>query len=112
MKRHRDISCISFLNNGFIYFLINIYLNLLQTALKYLKNTEANINNVLVMTEDFNIRDNSWDPSFSHHFIHCNFLTDIVDSISLYISKSTNQVPTRYLNNQNDSNSVIDLMFL
>ena len=64
------------------------------------------------MIKDFNIRNNSQDPSFSHHFIHCNLLTDIVDSISLYISKSTNQVPTRYLDNQNDSNSVIDLMFL
>jgi len=56
---HRDISCVSFFNNGSTYFLINIYSNSSQTALKYLKNTKANINNILVMAEDFNIRDNS-----------------------------------------------------
>jgi len=39
-------------------------------------------------------------------------LTDIADSISLYISKSTNQVSTRYLDNQNNSNLVINLIFL
>ena len=37
---HRDISCISFFNNGFIYFLINIYSDSSQMALKYLKSTE------------------------------------------------------------------------
>ena len=109
---HRDISCVSFFNNCSIYFLINIYLDSSQTALKYFKDTEANINNILVMTEDFNIRDNSWDPSFPHHSIHCNLLTDIADSMSLCIFKSTNQVPTRYSDNQNNLNSVIDLMFL
>ena len=31
--------------------------------LKYLKDTEVNINNILIMTEDFNIRDCLWDPS-------------------------------------------------
>ena len=38
---------------------INMYSDLSQSALKYLKNTEANINNVLIMTGDFNIRDSS-----------------------------------------------------
>ena len=37
---HRDISCISFFNNGSIYFLINIYSSSSQIALKYLKDTE------------------------------------------------------------------------
>jgi len=36
---------------------MKIYLDSSQSALKYLKNTEANINNFLVMTDDFNIRD-------------------------------------------------------
>jgi len=95
-----------------IYFLINVYSDLSQIALKYSKDTEANINNILVMVGDFHIRDNSWNPSFSHHSIHHNLLTDIADSMSLCISKSTNQVPTRYSDNQNDSNLVINLMFL
>ena len=54
-----DISCFSFFNNGSIYFLINVYSDSSQTALKYLKNIEANINNILIMVGDFNIRDNS-----------------------------------------------------
>ena len=89
---HRDILCISFFNCGSIFYLINVYSNLLQTALKYLKNTEANINNILVITGDFNIRDSIWDPNFPHHFIYSNLLIDIVDSMNLYLSSPTNQL--------------------
>jgi len=39
--------------------MIDVYSDTNQTALKYLKNTEANIHNVLVMAGDFNIRDSS-----------------------------------------------------
>ncbi len=46
----------SFINNHVYYFIINIYSDSSHSALKYLKDTEANINNVLVMTGDFNIR--------------------------------------------------------
>ena len=52
---YRDISYISFFNNSSIYFLVNIYSDSSQSALNYLKDTEANISNVLVMTRDFNI---------------------------------------------------------
>ena len=41
---------------------MNIYSDSSQMALKYLKDTKANINNALIMTSDFNIRDNIWDP--------------------------------------------------
>ena len=87
---HRDISCVSFFNSRSIYFLVNIYSDSLQIALKYLKDTEASINNILVITGDFNIRNNSWDSSFPHHSIHSNLLINIADSMNLYISKSTN----------------------
>jgi len=54
---YKDILCISFFNQESIFFLINIYSNLSQLALKYLKDTEVNISNILIMTGDFNIRD-------------------------------------------------------
>jgi len=54
---HRDISCISFFNQGFIFFLINIYSDSSQSVLKYLKNTEVNIHNIIIMMGNFNIRD-------------------------------------------------------
>lgn len=54
---YRDILLISFFNKNNIFFLINIYSDSLQLALKYLKNTEVNIHNVLIMTGNFNIRD-------------------------------------------------------
>ena len=109
---YRDISCISLLNSNYIYFLVNIYSDSSQTALKYLKNTEANINNILVVARNFNIRDNSWDSSFLYHSIYCNLLTNITDSMNLCVSKSTNQVSTRYSDNQSNSDLVINLMFL
>ena len=37
---------------------LNIYLDDNQNTLKYLKNTRVNLNNILIITEDFNIRDN------------------------------------------------------
>jgi len=47
-------------------FLINIYLDDHQSILKYLKNIKVNLNNVLIMIKDFNIRDNDLDPVYLH----------------------------------------------
>jgi len=54
---HRNILLISFLNDYVCYYIMNIYSNSSYIALKYLKNTEVNIDNILVMTGNFNIRD-------------------------------------------------------
>ena len=109
---HRDISCVSFFNCSLVYFLINVYSDSSQSALKYLKNTEVNIGNTLIMTGDFNIRDNIWNLNFPHHSIHSNILFEVTDSLHLELSRPTKQVLTRYSDNQYDSNSVINLMFL
>ena len=85
---HRDIFLISFFNCSSIYSLINIYLDSSQIALKYLKDIEANINNDLIMMDNFNIRDSSWDPLFPNHSIHSNILTDIADTLNLCISST------------------------
>ena len=61
------------------------------------------------MARDFNIRNSSWNPSFSYYSIHCNLFNDITNSMDLCMSKATNHIPTRYLDNQNDLNSVINL---
>ena len=53
---HIDILLISFTSNHSQYFILNIYSDSSHSALKYLKDIEVNINNVLVMTGDFNIR--------------------------------------------------------
>ena len=85
---HRDILCIFFFNCGSIYFMINICSDSSQIALKYFKNTKANINNVLIMIDNFNIRDSSWDPLFPNHPTYSDILTDIVDSLNLNISST------------------------
>jgi len=103
---HRDIFCVSFFNSSLVYFLINIYSDSLQIALKYLKNIEVNIDNILIMTDNFNIRNSSWDPNFLHYSIHRNTLIDVADSFLLELSEPTNCIPTRYLDNQYNSNSV------
>jgi len=54
---HTDILLISFTNNHTQYFIMNIYSDSFHSVLKYLKDIEVNIDNVLVMTGDFNIRD-------------------------------------------------------
>ena len=40
-------------------FIINIYSDDQQSILEYLKDTEINLNNILIITEDFNIRNNN-----------------------------------------------------
>jgi len=78
---------------------MNIYSDSSQSALKYLKNTEANIHNILVITSDFNIRDNLWDPFYPYHLSHSGYLFEIVDFFNLGLSIPTNWVHTRYFDN-------------
>ena len=109
---HRDISLISFFNNNVCYYIMNVYSDSSHTVLKYLKDTEVNIENVLLMTGDFNIRDSLWDSDFPFHSSVSNDLIIIADSFNLSLSTLTNPCPTRYSDMAGESNSVIDLMFL
>jgi len=109
---HRDILLLSFLNNGDSFWIMNIYSDSSHSAIKYLKDMELNIRNLLIMTGDFNIHDSLWDPLYSFHSSISNNLFAIADSFNLFLSFPTEQVPTRFLDNANDSNSVLDLMFL
>jgi len=91
---------------------MNVYSDLLHSALKYFKDTKVHICNLLIITGDFNIQDSLWDSSFLHHsFISYNLII-ITDSFNLELSLPTNQVLTRYSNTVGEANLVIDLMFL
>jgi len=92
--------------------MLNIYSDLSHTALKYLKDIEVNIDNVLIMTGDFNIRDSLWDSSFPHHSSISDDLMIIADSFNLTLSTPTDPSPTRFSDTADEANSVINLMFL
>jgi len=64
------------------------------------------------MIKYFNIRDNDWDLFYSHHSVHTDILKEITNSFNLNLFTPINQVPTRYTDNSNKSNLIIDLMFL
>ena len=75
---------------------MNIYSDSLHSTLKYFKDTEMNILNLLIMTSDFNIRDSIWNLSFPYHSAISDDLITIADSFNLDLSFSTHYVPTRY----------------
>jgi len=66
--------------------MINVYSDANQSALKYLKNAEANVHNILVIASDFNIRDSIWDPLILFHSIYSNLLINVADSFNLLLS--------------------------
>ena len=91
---------------------MNIYSDSSHLALKYFKDTKVNINNVLLMTGDFNIRDSLWDLSVPHHSSISDDLIIIADLFNFALSTPINPCPTRYSDTAGEANSVIDLIFL
>ena len=87
---HRNISLVSFFNKNNTFFLMNVYSDASESVLKYLKNTEANIHKILVITSDFNIRDNLWDLYYPYYSLYSDLLFNIADSFFLGLSMPTN----------------------
>ena len=90
-----------------MHFIMNVYLDDHQNTLKYLKNTEVNLNNILIMTDDFNIRDNDWNSSYPHHLSHTDTLLEIANIFGLDLF-----MPIKFSDNFQNLNSVLNLMFL
>ena len=109
---HRDILLISFFSNNVCSFIMNIYFDTSHSTLKYLKDTKVNMNNLLIMIGDFNIRDQLWDSSFPHYASISDNLLIIADLFNLDLLISTNSISTRYSDTIGKSDLVIDLMFL
>ena len=91
---------------------MNIYSDSSHSALKYLKDTKVNINNLLIMTGDFNIRDSLWDLFFPYHSSISDDLIIIADLFNLDLLIPANSISTRYSNTERKANLVINLMFL
>ena len=109
---HRNILLASFFNNNTIFWIINMYSDSSHTTLKYLKNTEVNLLNLIIIAGNFNIRNSIWDLVFPHHSIFSDDLMIVADFFNLELLSSTHNVPTRYSDSDNSSNSTINLMFL
>ena len=91
---------------------MNIYSDSSHLALKYLKDIEVSIDNVLVMTGNFNIRDSLWDSTFPYHSSISDDLLIITDSFHLALLMPTDPYSTRYSDIVGEANLIIDLMFL
>ena len=62
-----------------------LLLTFTQTINKWPYNIEVNLNNVLIMVGDFNIRNNNWNPSYPHHSTYADILREIADLFNLEI---------------------------
>jgi len=103
---------LAFHNDRDTNYIINIYSDSNQIALQVLQQNITNMDNTIILTGDFNIRDSNWNPNFRHHFSYTDDLITITDSLSLEMSLPLNPSPTRFVNNPYNTNSVIDLVFL
>jgi len=83
---YRDINVLFFHNEQDVNFMINVYSNSNQTALQFLSQNIVNLNNTIIMTGNFNIRDSNWDPNFHHHSIYTDNLFILADSLGLELS--------------------------
>ena len=92
--------------------MLNVYSDNYQTALKYLKDTEVNLQNALTIASSFNIRNNIWNLSYLFHLSHGDSLFEITDSLNLKLSNPIQKIPTQYSDNANNANSVINLFSL
>ena len=63
--------------------MINIYSDKHQFALKYLKNTEADIQNILAIVGNFNIRDRDYNSSYFFYLSHSDSLIEVANSFDL-----------------------------
>jgi len=59
----------------------------------------VNLNNILIMTRGFNIRDNNWNLLYLHYLTYADTLREIADSFNLELSLSINKVSTQYADN-------------
>jgi len=109
---HHDINVIDFHNGQDVQCIINVYSDSNQTAIQILRDNIRNIGNTIVMTGDFNIRDSDWDPNVHYHLIHTEDLMFIADCLDLELATPINPGPTRFADNQCNSNSVLDLVFM
>jgi len=109
---HQDVKVLAFHSGQHINYVINVYSDNNQSALYFLNRNIVDLNNTVVMTGNFNIRDNDWDPNYSHHSAHTKDLLTLAESLGLDLSPPINPGPTRFADNLRDMNSVIDLAFI
>jgi len=64
------------------------------------------------MTDNFNIRDSLWNPNFPHHSSHSDTLLEIADFFQIELSKPVVFLSTRFADNVQDLNLILDLIFL
>ena len=64
---HHNILLLSFFNRNECHFLMNVYLDDCQSAVKFMLNQVIDISNLLYMGKDFNVRDAEWDPLITSH---------------------------------------------
>ena len=107
-----DILLLSFFNRKECYFLMNIYSDDCQSAIKFILDQVIDISNLLYMDGDFNIRDTEWNLSVFAHSAAGQALIDLVDSFGLVYSLPALSVPIHCPDTDGHTNSVIDLIFL
>ncbi|KAF5347025.1 hypothetical protein D9756_011012 [Leucocoprinus leucothites] len=108
---HRDIQILGLFNKGNYIHLLNVYSDLLSSAINFLSTNFVDIPNIIYMGGDFNCRSPEWDPLASHVSQSAITLTELVECFNLSRSEPTVFSPTHFSPIKNFDNTVIDLIF-
>jgi len=91
---HRDVNVLAFHSGQHINYIINVYSDDNQSVLHTLNQNIVDLNDTVVMTGDFNIRDNDWDPNYPHYSTHTEDLFTLAESLGLDLLPPINPGPT------------------
>ena len=108
----RDVMVISLFGEGEPMHLMNVYSDDQHWAIRLIADRSASLPPMCYMGGDFNCHSREWDDNVPHHRTTATLLTETAASMGLVYSRPINPGPTYESRANENSRSVLDLVFV